>query len=259
MLPMPIQRLLKTAAIVLAGCVAAHTSGGAIAQTFNLKQLEVKQGSLDFGVSNSVQWGLPSNDLNRTAHEVGIDYGLRNWWRISGVAKPETPADDNFRIARAALENIFVLKAIDDKRLTDIGFGWFAAVEASMDRATTNAVVFGPILAVKLDKLALNTNSFLEQTFGRNKAEGIALNYGWQAKYELREGFAVGIEGFGVIENLGDPLPWSEQEHRIGPAIFTEIALTRDFKIAPDIGLLFGMTRATPDVALKLNIGVPLN
>jgi hypothetical protein len=40
--------------------------------------------------------------------------------------------------------------------------------------------------------------------------------------------------------------------------IFAEIALTKDFKIAPDIGLFFGLTSATPDVTLKLNIGVPL-
>jgi hypothetical protein len=40
-------------------------------------------------------------------------------------------------------------------------------------------------------------------------------------------GFAIGIE---------DPPPWSEQEHVIGPVIYTEIALGRDFKITPDIG-----------------------
>jgi hypothetical protein len=46
-----------------------------------------------------------------------------------------------------------------------------------------------------------------------------------------------------------------DQEHRIGPAIFTEIALSKDLKITPDVGLLFGLTSSTPDVALKLNIG----
>jgi len=41
--------------------------------------------------------------------------------------------------------------------------------------------------------------------------------------------------------------------------IFAEIPLGRDFKITPDIGVLFGLTPATPNVALKLNIGVPLH
>jgi hypothetical protein len=41
--------------------------------------------------------------------------------------------------------------------------------------------------------------------------------------------------------------------------VYAEIPLGRDFKIAPDIGVLFGLTRATPDVALKLNVGIPLH
>jgi len=65
--------------------------------------------------------------------------------------------------------------------------------------------------------------------------------------------------GFGIIENLGNSPALRDQEHHIGPAIFTEIALSKDLKITPDVGLLFGLTSSTPDVALKLNIGVPLH
>jgi len=113
-------------------------------------------------------------------------------------------------------------------------------------------------MTLAANKLSLTANPFLEKTFGRNRVEGIALNYGWHAKYELRSGFAVGVEAFGVVENLADPPPWSAQEHRIGPAIFIEIELTKDFKITPDIGVFFGLTPATPDVAIKLNVGIPL-
>jgi hypothetical protein len=91
-----------------------------------------------------------------------------------------------------------------------------------------------------------------------NEQDGFALNYAWQFKYDLRQGFGIGVEGFGVVDNLGDPPPVSEQEHRIGPVVFTEIELSKDFKIAADVGLLFGLTPATPDVALKVNFGVPL-
>lgn len=162
------------------------------------------------------------------------------------------------RIAKTAVENLVVLRPIDDKRPHDVGLGWFTAVEASVHRDTTNSLIFGPIATVKADAFTVTANPFLEKTFGRNHVEGIALNYGWQAKYEVRNGFAIGIEGFGVVENLGNAPRWSDQEHRVGPAIFTEIAVTKDLTIAPDIGLLFGMTQATPDVALKLNVGIPL-
>ena len=77
-------------------------------------------------------------------------------------------------------------------------------------------------------------------------------------KYELREGFGIGVEGYGVVDNLGNPPPVREQEHRLGPVIYNEIKLREDFKLAVDVGLLFGLTDATPDVALKVNYGIPL-
>ena len=118
-----------------------------------------------------------------------------------------------------------------------------------------NVTVASPAIR---SELSFTANPFLERNFGRNSVEGIAFTYGWQAKYEVGDGFAVGIEAYGRIEHLGDPPPWSEQEHIIGPVVYAEIPLGRDFKITPDIGVLFGLTRATPDVALKLNVGIPL-
>ena len=240
---------------------ALLVSVDAYGQTFDVKQPEAKQGNLELGSDNSVHWGVPRDrgaDVNQGAHDLSLDYGVTDWWRLSGVVKLENPQDAQLRIAKVAIENLLVLKPVDDKRPRDIGLGWFAAMEASVHPDTTNSLVFGPIVTLKSDKVSVTLNPFFEKTFGRNRVEGIALNYGWNVKYEVRSDLAVGVEGFGLIENLGDPLPWSEQEHRIGPAVFTEIALADNFKITPDVGLFFGLTRATPDVTLKFNVGIPL-
>ena len=251
----PLSYKMRVIAIVFAVIIPRP----AAAQTFDVKQLDVTQGNLELGLDNTVHGGLPTSVLNRSAHDQSVDYGLRDWWRLSGVLKLENPDDLSFRAAKVAVENIFVLKAVDDKRSRDVGFGWFASMEGSIHTETTNSAIFGPIVTVKVDKLSFTANPFFEKTFGRNRVEGIALNYGWQVKYEVRNGFAVGFEGFGLVEDLGDSPPWSQQEHRVGPAIFTEIAVSNDLKITPDIAVLFGLTSATPDVALKLNVGVPLH
>lgn len=228
-------------------------------QTFDVKQLDIKQGSLEIGLDNTFLSGLPrGGGINRSAHDQSIDYGVREWWRVSAVLKLENPADADPRATRIGFENIFVLRPMDEKKKQDIGIGFFAAVEASVRDDTTNALVFGPIVTAKWDRITLAANPFLEQTFGRNHTEGIAFNYGWQAKYEIREGLAVGIEGYGLIDNIGNLPRAADQEHRIGPVVFTEIAVAKGLKITPDIGVLFGLTRATPDIALKLNVGVPL-
>jgi hypothetical protein len=231
------------------------------AQTFDVKQLEVTNGAIDYGPETMFARGAPrdrGSDVNRHANEQALFYGLRDWWKISGALKFERPEEDELRLAGAAVANIFVFRALDDKRSHDIGFGWFTEATGSLHHNTTNSILFGPILMLKADKLSFTGNPFLEKTFGRNHEHGIALNYAWQLKYDLQQGFGIGVEGFGVVDNLADPAPVSEQEHRIGPVLFTEIELSKDFKLAVDVGLLFGLTPATPDVALKVNFGVPL-
>lgn len=233
----------------------------AMGHTFDVKQPEVVAGAIDIGLDSTFQRGVPharGADLIRNAFEQSIDYGALPWWKVSAVLKLEKPEQRDARPNAVALENILVLKALREGQAIDTAVGWFSGIDVSIHAETTNVALFGPILSLKADKLAITVNPFLEKTFGRNREEGIALNYGWHAKYELRHGLAVGVEGFGVVENLGDAPPWQEQEHRLGPAVFAEVPITKDFSIAPDVGLLFGLTRATPDVALKLNVGIPL-
>ena len=248
---MKLQRLSRCIAVATIVCCFAS---GVHGQTFDVKGLDISKGSVEVGLDNSI---MSSGSDNRSAHDQSIDYGVREWWRLSAVMKLENPATDEPRASRAAVENIFVLRSM--KAEHDVGLGFFAALEASINSDTAHAFVFGPIITKKWGQIIVALNPFLEQTFGHNRVEGIALSYGWQAKYEVRDGLAVGIEGYGLVENLGNSPALADQEHRIGPAIFTEIELTKGFKITPDIGLLFGLTPSTPDIAFKFNIGVPLH
>jgi hypothetical protein len=238
---------------LLASASAAH------AQTFDVKDTEIKAGELEFGTSNTLHRGLPvDGGANRSAHDKSLDYGVTDRWRLSGIAKFERPEDSGLRFAAVGIENLFVFKPIDDKKDIDVGFGWFVGVQGAVHNEVQNNVQFGPVVSLKADKVSFNANPFFEKTFGRNKIDGLAFVYGWNAKYELSKTLSVGIEGFGVVENIGGGTPLDEQQHRIGPALFSEIAITKDYAITPDLGVLFGLTKGTPDVTVKLNIGIPL-
>ena len=251
---MLIHLLRSVTAVIVAAVACVQSASG---QTFDVKQPEVNRGYLELGLDNTLQQAAPGAHATRGAFDQSLDYGVTDWWRLSAVLKLENPVDDDFRAARMAVENLFVLSAIGE-RSHGIGWGWFTALEAAINADATNALFFGPIATVKLDKLSFTANPFFEKTFGQNHEEGIALSYGWQVKYELRRDLAVGIEGFGHVENLGNSPGWEHQEHRVGPVIYAEIEIAKDLKITPDIGVLFGLTPATPDVAFKFNIGVPL-
>lgn len=252
-------RTFSSAALLAVAASVAVIPSTACPQTFNVKTIDVEKGQVDLGIDNTVQSGFPAaGDFNRTAHEISINYGLTSWWKIAALFKPETPVDADPRLANVALENIFVVRPIAEGQRSGIGLGWYATVDMATHADSTNVFTTGPILVAKADRWSFAANPFFEQTFGRNHVEGIALNYGWQAKYEVTKQVSIGVEGFGAIDNIGNAAPWADQEHRIGPVLYTEIELHRGFTIAPDFGVLFGLTRGTPDLAFKMNIGIPL-
>ena len=216
-----------------------------------MKTLHVEKGAIELGFDNAIFSGRAEN---RSAHEQVIHFGLRDWWRLSGAIEWENPTYGDIHASHLAVENVFVLRPMTQRY--NMGLGLFAAVEASVHRDSTNAVVFGPIIASRWDKLSVTLNPFFEKTFGRNPEEGIALTYRWQSRYELRERFAVGVEGYGLVENIGNSPRLADQEHRFGPVLYKQFDLDRATKVEPSIGVLFGLTSATPDVTLKFNIDV---
>lgn len=238
----------RSAAIISATLIAFGLASEALAQTFEVKGLHVEKGALEIASDNAIFAG---GGVNRSAHEQVVHYGLRSWWRLSGALEWENPIGHDLRASHVAVENLFVLRPV---RSDDLGLGFFSAFETSVHHRSTNAFVFGPIIAAKWDKLTLTLNPFFEQTFGRNREEGIALTYAWQAKYEVREGISLGVEGYGLVENLGNAPPANDQEHRIGPVLFREFELSKGVKIEPSVGVLFGLTPATPDVTFRLNV-----
>jgi hypothetical protein len=230
----------------------------AVAQRFELKEPEVKKGESTFEFENSAHAGLPSDvsGLDRTAHETRLNFGLTDYWRLSPGVEMENPADDSARLSAATVENIFVLMPIGTSGL---GIAWFTATEIALHPDTTNSLIFGPIVRFKTGALSTNFNPFFERTFGQNHEQGIALDYRWQAKLEVQKSLGVGVEAFGNIENLGDPPPLSQQQHRLGPVVYWQGEIAKGREMTVEVGPLFGLTAATPRFALKLNVEVPFS
>ena len=141
----------------------------------------------------------------------------------------------------------------------------------AIDRDETNAVTFGPILQLGTEATQVLINPFFRRTFGRNREDGTEFSYAWAFKQQLREGFAVGIEGYGSIP-IGDASGLDLQPHRVGPVFYLERELRGSGlsvkhaggnghaeekpKLALELGILFGLTDATQDVAVKFKAGV---
>lgn len=254
---------LSSIVAVLTSAVAAGTSG-ASAQVFHIKEGDFSKGSYSFESNNAFQQRFPFNaDRIRSGHEAGFGYGVTGWWEIKGLLGLNHPDGEHLGVTRGILENVFMLKRVAE-HADGISLGWFQAVEVGLRSDETNATIWGPIVGAQLGKFSIATNPFFEKTFGRNREEGVAFVYGWQARYEVVEGVRVGIEGYGRIPDIGSARGVDFQEHRLGGVVLieTEFASAATSKLNKkshaelELSMLFGMTEATPDLTTKANLHI---
>lgn len=227
----------------------------------------------------------------RAAHEVAYHVSLSEYWMTKVALSLARDPGDDYRATALASENVFRLRR---SSAGPLDFAWYTSLSAGLDSGQTNAIEFGPIVSVAAGPITLVVNPFFEKTFGRNREDGIAFTYAWRLAHSFSEQFAVGIEGHGEIPDIAHAPPGAEQVHRVGPVIYlghlhgsahgigsasaahhahdegVDKATShgshahgnigeaghRDPLLHAELGVLFGLTDATPDVALKLNVGL---
>jgi hypothetical protein len=251
----------------------------AAAGTFDVKTPEATKGETEIAIGAAFFSGYPMNaDLLRNSSEIAVGYGLTDWWKAGLKLNFDQPVGGDFKAQTAGVESLWVLRKGEGRMP---GVAWFTGADFRIADEATNTVTFGPIIQWGTDKTTLTLNPLFARTFGRNREDGTDFTYAWQVKHEIREGFAIGVEGFGVVPNISDSPGIDFQEHRIGPVLYFERSLSRsngsNGKIASlkdakagaasqdseggpkfigEIGVLFGLTDATQDVAVKVKAGI---
>lgn len=240
-----------------------------LAQTFHVKEADFEGGQWTVESINAAQQGYSANaERVRTGHEIGVGYGITPAWQVKGLVSFATLDHETTRLQRAIMENVVVLEALAEGK-DGIGVAWFQAFEGALVARETNVTIFGPTILLRFGKSELALNPFFEKSFGQNRTDGIDLVYGWQARHELNSQVSLGIEGYGRIVDLGSGQPVAEQEHRIGPVLILKSVLGNAAGPAAhsasarsaspstadiELGALFGLTDATPDMTIKANL-----
>lgn len=222
----------------------------------------------------------------RAAHEIALYVGLTDSWMVKAALGTTREDGDDYIASSLAVENVF--RFMPSAR-GPLDLAWFTALTAGLASGTPNAVEFGPIVSFEQGSLMLVLNPFLEKTFGENRKDGFAFAYAVRATYSLAEGVHIGVEAFGEIENLGNAPPVAGQSHRVGPVLYlgqlhgsgghgllsksdesgyfeahrqghashgqVSTPNSTSGEWHTEVGVLFGLTQSTPDVALKLNVG----
>jgi hypothetical protein len=235
---------------ILAVALVAGIDLPAQAGPLDVKAPEIEKGETEIGTNHAFHSGFPANaDRVRHSYELTAGYAFTSHFKAGIKAGFDTPIGDGTQLSVAGIETQVYLGKITPT----ISWGWFTAFDARVHRDETNTLVFGPLIKFGDDKLALTVNPLFERTVGANHDTGTTFTYAVGLKGEVREGFAIGLEAFGAVPEIGDAPATNFQEHRIGPVLYFDREISpagngrSAKKLSLEIGTFVGLTEATPD------------
>jgi len=255
----------------LAGLVLATTAAApAAAQVFEVIHPEVERGAFEFEQLNGFRLDSVETGDERSGHEIALGYAPVSFWMPTLAVEIANPEEEKAEVEALEVENVFVFPFgngahadhghgggyddDDDVQGPGYALGFYAALEIPNEGGIDQgAASFGPIGEVRLGLVDVIGNLFVETPFSDGQDPGLA--YAFSAAAPVGGGFSLGAEAFGDIEEaFGDAPGFEEQEHLLGPAIYTELDLGRGRVLEPRLAALFGLSEAAPDAALSLNI-----
>jgi hypothetical protein len=209
--------------------------------------VEEGEREIDFKIGSASKQDEPT----ASATSLGFGYAPNAWWFSEFYAKyPREGGSTKFDAFE--WENRFQLTETG-KYPVDIGF--VVELERPRDHAEGWELRFGPLFQTEVGKVQLNGNLLFERHYWSVEPSSMVMLYQAQAKYRYTQQLEFGMQA------LGEMSPWrswntgSEQTHAIGPAIFGKIPVGAGrSKISYNVGLLFGLTKASADRTLRAQV-----
>ncbi|MDO9383481.1 MAG: transporter [Hyphomicrobiaceae bacterium] len=218
----------------------------------DLGQPEVTKGVTELRNVNVAAWDKDDDGSPRHLHEYHIGYGVTEELALKGILAVEGADGEHMHAVIGAVEGTYEL--IDIEKSGGFGLAWYTIVDLAIDDEASHDVLFGPILKFHTGKWDFVTNTYAVRTFGDNRTPGTEFTYAWLAAYEICPKLRIGVEGDGGIDAVFHLPPVHEQEHRIGPVLFTEFNVGKQV-VTMDLGVQFGLTDPAADTEAKLIFG----
>ena len=189
-----------------------------------------------------------------SAGSVAVGYGATQWWFTEAYLKWEKEGAGKTKYDAFEFENKFQLTE-PNKYPVDVGF--VAEIEIPKERnAEGYEFRFGPLFQTDTGPIRWNANLLIERHFRahQDNPEGTLMQYQLQARYDVSRNLGVGFQAFGEMGQWDHWLPWNEQDHRIGPAVFGRVKLEGRNQIVYNAAILFKATDAAPDNTFRLQV-----
>ncbi|BBN60090.1 DUF3187 family protein [Hydrogenovibrio marinus] len=193
------------------------------------------------GKSKAVQ------DYSQNVTSLGFGYGASERWFTELYLKSEK---ENGK------PGLNILEFENKFQLTETGrypvdVGLITELELPSNGKEPSEFKVGPLFQTNSGKMQYNFNVLFEAKIGGSTPSSniVAGQYQLQAKYRLQKSFEFGVQSFGEVGAWDNWSPASEQEHKIGPAIFGKIG-----HLKYNAAYLFGLTRSTSNGTARLQV-----
>ena len=186
-----------------------------------------------------------------SAASIGLGWGASERWFTEAYVKYEKNPGERAKYDAFEWENKYQLTE-HNQYFVDAAL--FLEIEVPRNRDEGYEIEFGPLFQFDTGAVRWNVNPVFGKSL-RSREEGehpTELGYQLQARYTLRPNFDVGFQAFGDMGKWDHWEPASEQDHRIGPAVFGKVKLGGREAIVYNAAWLFGASQAAAKNTLRL-------
>lgn len=198
-------------------------------------ELEAR-GHLDIDDDASLDGG------QKQIYEIG--YSVTDIWHTALFGEFEKEPEGSLKFDAIAWENIVELFTQEEAWLAS---GLYFEFEAKDEEGAADKIEAKLLLEKDLSGIRNTANVNFEKEVGNNADDDLEFGYAWRSRTEVAHDFKVGFEAFGELGEIKNFKSPDRQEHQIGPMLYGGIELTEDVELDYRLGVLFGLTDATPD------------
>lgn len=233
----------KAASLAALGMLCLQTAHASPTDYVYTPTVEAGETEIDF------KFGTEDNSPRESMASLGLGHGVNDWWFTEAYVKYAREGSGGIKYDAFEWENKFQLTETG-KYPVDIGL--ITEIEIPKNNDEGIEFKFGPLFQSEFGKLQLNGNVLFEKHFDAAESAPTEMAYQWQAKYRWLPSFEYGMQGFGEMGEWNHWESSSNQEHKIGPAIFGKLAMSHRTAIKYNAAWLFGLTENTPDNTFRL-------
>ena len=240
---------------------------------FEIPGVDAERGAVEIEYRGASHWGLPKQAedddevLLRQSHEVEFQLGITDFLMLRVTPNVEEPDGESMELVSLGLEAQFVLKPRDDGTFGLAFMLGYGPTSNFVDVDEPDEFEFGPVLELATERWLLTANPRLIEQLGEfADQDGLGFEYATQLKYQFAPRWAVAALMFGEIETLAQAGPFEAQSHVLGPSLYLSNAAEETGQVDGEeagetewqvgVGVLFGLTDATADAALRVTASV---